>query len=109
MAEFIYTIDVILVWDETSFSRDAVSADVHWRAYLAVVKTATSVDRASLISDFVVSHPLKSIVCFTTVAALIFGLARNYDLWRNLNVRPCGVSCNLYSVRDSRSGSVSPA
>ena len=100
MAEFIYTIDVILVWDETSFSRDAVSADVHWRAYLAVVKTATSVDRASLISDFIEVHPFEGVISLTSVTAIVFHFAGNEHLGRYVNIGPGGITSDLNAIRE---------
>ncbi len=80
MAELINSVDVVLVWDDASFSWNAVSAFVHCRANLTVVKTSSSVDGAGLIGDFVVSHPFEGVVCLTTVAAEIFVLAGNDNL-----------------------------
>ena len=80
VAELVNTVDVVLVWNNASFSWNAVSAFVHCGANLTVVKTSSSVDGAGLVSNFVVSHPFESVVCLTTVAAKIFVLAGNDDL-----------------------------
>jgi len=106
MTEFIDTIYVVLVWNNTSFTWNTVSADVHGRANLAVVETSASINRASLISNLVVGHPFKSVVCFTTMTSEIFVLAGNYDLRRDLNIWPCSFSSNFNSIRDCWSSSV---
>jgi hypothetical protein len=107
--EFIDTIDKVLVGDDTGLTGAAVTANVHGRALLTVVKTASTVDGASLISDLVVGHPLEGVVSLTTVATLILSLARDDDLGGDVDIGPGTLTGDLDGIGKGRGGSVSPA
>lgn len=108
-AEFVNTVDEVLVGDEAGLAGVAVTAHVHGGADLTVVETAGAVDGASLIGDLVVGHPLEGVVGLTTVATLVLGLARDDDLGRDVDVGPGGVTSDLDSIGESRGGGVGPA
>ena len=78
---FIDTVDAVLVRNKASFSWVAVTAYLHCTALLAIVVATRPVNRASLISDLVVSHPLEGIQMPSTVTAIICHLARDENLW----------------------------
>jgi len=66
---------VVLLGDDASSSRSAVSAVRHGRATNTVVPASTLVDRASLVSDVVVEHPFVGVTSIATVATVILLLA----------------------------------
>jgi hypothetical protein len=70
------------------------------RADLAIIMTAGLVNRAGSVRSFVVVHVPEDIECPSAVAAIIELFARNKYLWGNVDVRPCSIPCNLYTVRD---------
>ena len=76
---------------------------------MPVVKTASLIDGACFISDFIVGHPFEGVVRFTSMAAQVFGFTRDNDLRRDVDVRPLSIPGNLDSVREGRGGCVSPA
>ena len=57
LTELVDTVDHVLVGNEASLTWVAVTADVHGGASLTIVPAVGAVDRASLVSDLVVSHP----------------------------------------------------
>jgi hypothetical protein len=101
VTEFINSVDEILVWDEACLTWVAVTADVHGRANLTVVETTSAVDGASLISDFVLGHPLEGVVSLTTVASLVGSLTRDDDLRGDVHIGPGGLSSDLYAIGKS--------
>jgi len=68
----------------------------------------SSIDRASLVGDLVLGHPLERGEVITTKAAVI-GATRDEDLRGEVDIGPGGVSCDLDAVRDYGSGGVGPA
>jgi len=102
-------VNVVRVGNEASLTRVAVSAVSHGGADTTVVKTTTSVHRAGLVGDLVLGHPLVGKDGITTVATEGVVLAVNKNLGSNVDVGPGGVSGDLDSVTEGRSGSVSPA
>jgi hypothetical protein len=99
LTEFLNTVSVILIRDETRFMRVAIFADVNGRAFFAVVVTSGSVDGASLVSNGILVDELECVECSTTVATIISSIAGDNNLRRNVDVRPCSLSGNLDSVR----------
>mmetsp|Transcript_48609 Transcript_48609/g.66033 ORF Transcript_48609/g.66033 Transcript_48609/m.66033 type:complete len:266 (-) Transcript_48609:18-815(-) len=102
-------VDIVVLGNVTSLTRVAVSAALHGGADLAVVVTSGSVDRASLISNLVLRHPLEGFVVRTTMATIILHLARDENLGSDVDIGPSSVSGNLDTIRHSRGGGVSPA
>ena len=113
LAEFVDTVDQVLVGDEASLTWVTVTADVHGRAWLGnlslLLVTESTVDGASLIGDFVVGHPLESVVGLTTVATKVLLLARDDDLGGDVDIGPGGLTGDLYPIRDGGGGGVGPA
>jgi hypothetical protein len=101
VTELINSVDEILVGDEASLTWVAVTADVHGGANLSVVETTSAVDGASLISDFVLGHPLEGVVSLTTVASLVGSLTRDDDLRGDVHIGPGGLSSDLYAIGKS--------
>jgi hypothetical protein len=56
------------------------------------------IDGASLIGNVVVVDILEGVDGFTTTASEILVFTRNYDLRRNVNVRPSSLSLDLNSI-----------
>ena len=108
-AVLLNTVHEVLVGDEAGLARVAVTTHSHSRADLTVVKTATKIDGACLISDIVVSDPLKSVNRLTTVATHVSRLTGNDDLRRDVDIGPGSLTGDLYTIRESRGGSVGPA
>jgi hypothetical protein len=75
---------------------------------LPIVMASGSVNWAGLIGDFIFGHPFEGIVGFTSVATII-STAGDQDLGGYINVWPSCVSCDLNSIRQCGSGSMSPA
>jgi hypothetical protein len=96
---FLDAVSIILIRYKAGFVRVAVFANVNGRAFFAIVMTSGSVDRTSLISNVLLVDEFESIECGTTVATIISSIARDNDLRRNVDIRPCSLSCNLNSVR----------
>jgi len=96
------SIGVVLFRYITCLSRFAISAHLHRAAVLAVIPSASLVNRASLISNVVLVDPLESVVSITTVTAIVLLLAADQDLWTDVDVRPGSFSHHLDSVRHSR-------
>jgi len=69
---------------------------------------SSSVDRASFVSDFVVGHPLESVVSLSTMATIIT-TARNENLRSDVDIWPSSLSSDLDSIGKGRGGSMSPA
>jgi hypothetical protein len=101
VTELINSVDEILVGDEACLTWVAVTADVHGGANLSVVETTSAVDGASLISDFVLGHPLEGVVSLTTVASLVGSLTRDDDLRGDVHIGPGGLSSDLYAIGKS--------
>ena len=100
MTELINSVDEILVWDEACLTWVAVTADVHRRANLSIVETTSAVDGASLISNFVLRHPLESVVGLTTVASLVGCLTRDDNLRGDVDIGPGSLSSDLNTIRE---------
>tara|TARA_B110000285_G_scaffold232124_1_gene302448 strand:- start:416 stop:619 length:204 start_codon:yes stop_codon:yes gene_type:complete len=64
---------------------------------LAIVVTSGSVNGAGLVSDFVLSHPLESIVGLSTMASIIT-TAGDEDLRSDVDVWPLSLSSDLDSI-----------
>jgi len=96
----VHFIDSVLGWDNASIAWAAVSALLHRRADLAIIVTAGLVNRAGSVSSFVVMHVSEDIECPSSVAAIVELFTGNQYLWRNVDVRPCSIPCNLYTVGD---------
>ena len=113
LAEFVDTVDQVLVGDEASLTWVTVTANVHGRAWLGnlslLLVTESTVDGASLIGDFVVGHPLESVVGLTTVATKVLLLARDDDLGGDVDIGPGGLTGDLYPIGDGGGGGVGPA
>ena len=58
---FVNTKDSVLIRDEASLTWVAVSAQRHRAAYLSIVMTASFIDRACLVGNLVLSHPLEGV------------------------------------------------
>ena len=101
-------VDFVVVLVPAALRWGAVFAHDLLRALGTVVMTSGSVDGACFISDLVVVHPLKGVVCLTTMAAIITR-AGNEDLWSNVDIWPGSLSRNLDSIRHSRCSGMSPA
>ena len=109
LTELVNTVDEVLVGDEACLTGVAVTADVHSRADLTVVETTGAVDGASLISDFVLGHPLEGVVGLTTVATLVGGLARDDHLRGDVHIGPGTLTSDLDTIGEGGGGSVGPA
>jgi len=99
----------ILVWDVASLTWLAVAAPRHGRAADTVIPTSGLIDRACLISDVVVLDPLVDIDRVTTMATVILLLARDDQLWGQVDIWPLTVTEELDSVGEGGGGSVGPA
>jgi len=107
-AELINTVGTVLIWNEASLAWVTVSALLHGGALLSVGVATGLVDGTSLISHVVVVDPSEGVVCLSTVAAKVWGLARDDHLWGDVDIGPCTSSGDLYSIGQSRGGSLSP-
>jgi len=58
---------------------------------------SSSIDRAGLVSDFVLAHPLESVVSLSTVATIIT-TARDKNLRSDVDIGPGSLSCDLDSI-----------
>lgn len=65
----------VLIWNEAGLTGVAVAAHVHRAANLSVVVASSSVNRASLIGDFILRHPFEGMHVEATVATLVLHLA----------------------------------
>ena len=108
-AVLLNTVHKVLVGDEAGLARVAVAAHVHGGADLTVVETTGTIDGASLISDLVVGHPGEGVVGLTTVATQVSRLARDDDLWGDVDVGPGCLTGDLYTIGDGRGGGMGPA
>jgi len=81
LTELVNSIDKVLIWDKAGLTWVAVTAGLHGRAFLTIVVTTGSVDRASSVSNFIVCHPCESVIGLTTVATLIWSLTGDKNLW----------------------------
>jgi len=95
-------IGVVLFRYITCLSGLTISAHLHRAAALAVIPSASLVNRASLISNVVLVDPLVSVVSITAVTAVVLLLAADQDLWTDVDVRPGSFSHHFDSVRHSR-------
>jgi hypothetical protein len=109
LTELIDLVHVVGVRDVASLTRGAVTADVHGGTHLAIVKALSAVDRAGLVSHFIVVHPFVGVVCLTTVATQILIFTGDDNLGRYVDVGPGSVTGNLDTVRERRGGGVGPA
>jgi hypothetical protein len=98
--EFFDSINVIGVWYEAWIVRVAVLANSDVRALNSIVMSSGSVDGASLISHFISVHVGECGNSISTVATKIGLTARDQDLGSNINIRPCSLSGDFYSVRE---------
>ena len=98
MVILVNLVDQVLVWNKTSLTWTAVSADVHSGADSAVVMTASLIDRAGLIGDLVLGHPLEGVESVAAVAAVVLVLAGDEHLRGNVDLRPGTGASNLDSV-----------
>ena len=103
------TIGVILVRNEASLTRVAVTAIAHGGANLTVVVTTGHVGGASLISDVVLVDPLESVEGKSTVATIIRGLTGDEDLRGDVDLGPGTITSDLDSIGESRGSSLGPA
>jgi hypothetical protein len=106
---FINTVFKVLIGDDASLTRRAVSAHFHGRAFTTVIVTSSEVDRASLISDVVLVDPIVSKDWKTTMATHIRLLARDENLRGDVDIGPGSISLDLDSIGQGRGGSMSPA
>lgn len=75
-SKLVYLIDTILVGDEAWATAGlAILANVNRSTDNAIVQSSRLVNRASLISDVVIVHVLKSTQCLSTVATGIVSRA----------------------------------
>ncbi len=75
-SKLVYLIDTILVGDEAWATAGlAILANVNRGTDNAIVQSSRLVNRASLISDVVIVHVLKSTQCLSTVASGIVSRA----------------------------------
>jgi len=105
----INSVSVILIRDEAWFVRITVFAGINWRAYFSVVVTSGSVNGASLISNVWVVDEFEGTHCSSSVAPIISHVARDDYLRGDVDIRPCGISHDLYSIGHSWSSSLGPA
>jgi hypothetical protein len=108
-AELIDLVNSVLRGHGASLAWGAVSAVFHSRAALAIVVSASLVDRAGSVSDLVIVDPLEGSQGRTSVAAESGHLARDQHLWRQVDIGPGSVSGDLDAIGEDRSGSVGPA
>jgi hypothetical protein len=97
MAILIRVVDLVVILSEASSAWAAVVAGQLLGAFLAIIVASSSVDGTGLVGDFVLGHPLESVVGLTSVAAVVSG-AGDEDLWGDVDVWPGGVSLDLDSV-----------
>ena len=70
--ELVNFVDIVLGRNEAVIMRVAIFALDDRRAFKTIVMTSGSVDRAGLISDFIIMHELVGRDSFTTVATIVF-------------------------------------
>jgi hypothetical protein len=75
---------------------------------VTVVVASGSVNCAGLISDFILVHPLESVVGFSTVAAIVT-TARDKNLRSDVDIRPSSLSSDLNSIGKGGGSGMSPA
>ena len=108
-AVLIELVDSVLRGYNASLARAAVSAVFHGRALLTVVVSTGLVDRAGSISDLVLMNPSEGSQGGASVAAESVFLARDQNLWGQVDVGPGSVSGDLDTIGEDRGGSVGPA
>jgi len=102
-------VSLVSIGDKTSFSRVAVSAVLHGRAFLSVVVTTSLVDRASSIGHGVLGHPFKGSEIVSSMTSVHVSLAGDQNLRRQVDIGPDSLTLNLNSVGEDGSSSVGPA
>jgi hypothetical protein len=105
----IYSIHVVLVWDETVGMRMAILAHINRCALDTVIMTASLVNWTCLISDHWLAHELKCTQGETTMTAIIVSWARYHNLRRDVDVGPGCFAGNFNSIWEGRSCCVGPA
>jgi hypothetical protein len=100
VSKFIDSVNQILIRNKARFVRIAVSALGDVRTFHSVIVSPGMINRTSLICDVVVVHPFISIHWFTSMTPIVFLLARNNDLWRNIDVGPSCLPGDLDSIRE---------
>lgn len=98
MTKLIDTVDVVLWRNIASLAWLAIATKTHGAAADAVVMSSCLVNSASLIGDVVFMNPFVCVVGITSVAAIILLLARNKNLWSDVNIRPGCFSLDLDSI-----------
>lgn len=98
MGELFNLIDFVLIWDEAWLMWVTVSAHGDVGALDTVVMASSLIQRAGFISDFIVVHELVSVNWLSTVASIIFHLARDQNLRSDVDIGPSCLSCNLDSI-----------
>ena len=99
---------IVFVWNEASLTGTTVSAVDHWGAFLSIIKTTTNINWTGFICNFVLRHPLVGVNGITAVATKRRWAADEH-LRSYVNIGPCSISHDFYSVWERGSGGVSPA
>jgi hypothetical protein len=89
--------------------RFAVFTEINGSTCDTICVSSSLIDATGLISDFVSMHEVEGAVSFSTIAPVVIVRARDDNLRRYVDVWPCSLSCNLYSVREGGGCSLSPA
>ena len=106
--KLINTINEIFIRYGASFTWTTISAKFHWGALLSIVLTSSLINGACSISNFIISHPGESIICFTTMTTIVWFFTRNEWLRWNVDIWPKGFSCNFDPIRECWCSCVSP-
>lgn len=109
VAVLVNPIDIVFRWNVAGLSWLAVAAESHSTASNAVIPASCLVNRASFIGNVIFMNPLVCIVCVSTVAAVIFLLTGNQNLGCDVNIGPCSLTCNFYSVWEGGRCRLGPA
>jgi len=105
------TVNLVVIGDEASLGRVAISGDLHSGALGSVVVTTGQVDGSLSIGDLVGAHPLESLDGFSSVAttSIVIKIARDEDLGRDVDIGPGCLTGDLDTIGEGRGGGLSPA
>jgi hypothetical protein len=109
--ELVDSVNLVVVGDETSFTRVAISGDLHGRTLGSVVVTTGHVNGSLSIGDLVGAHPFESLESFSSVATtgVIIKITRDKNLRGDVNIGPGCFTGDLDTIGKSRGGGLSPA
>jgi hypothetical protein len=96
-AVLVSVVDLVVVLVPATLAWGAVLTQDLLRAFGTIIVTTSSVNGTSLIRGLVLVHPLKCVVCLTTMATII-ARAGNENLRSDVNVWPGSLSSDLNSI-----------